>query len=262
MLPYLVPLTWLATALALLALPYARLAAADTLTIAGGWVFTVASKARPRRIAKMPRRHPRIAHFMPYLIGDALTAPARAARLGFAFIDMNGNADADDCTWIVHWDRFRIQFGWYWTGELDAKGREVRARVPASWPKYLHLLHSDQVELLRSAKRGGKRPRRAMAAMRACAEAGVIMCLEVKNSPAYLRARAWTLLGQCAAISGATVIPMTLQNLSRKGHPEDPWVRLKLAHHAGHFPDVAILPRGKAPASVPDYVAVWGSWRR
>lgn len=249
-------LLW-APAIALALLPLAQ-----TTTDA---LFAAPAQARPRRIRKMPRRHPRIAHFMPYLIGDALTAPARAARLGFRFIDMNGNADAEGCTWIVHWDRYRLQYAWVWTGELDAKGREVRKRVPADWPKYLHLLTSDQVELLRSARRGGKRPRRALAAMNACREAGVILCLEVKNSPAYLREHAWVLLGLWAAVSGATVVPMTLQNLHRKGHPEDPWTRLELAHRVGKFPNVAILPRGKAPAtpaSVPGYVAVWGNWRR
>ncbi|MBO9522838.1 MAG: hypothetical protein J7518_14995 [Nocardioidaceae bacterium] len=227
-------------------------------------------RALIRRPSPMPTRHPRVAHFMPYLMGDAIYAPRRARRLRYRYIDMNGNCDRDGWVWLIHWAKYRMQYRWVVLlaadGKVrrDAKGREVRARVPAAWPEVLHELSSGQVKRLRSAKRGGSRPYTAAEGMIACEEADVTLCLEAKGSPLFLTPEPWEWLHAWAVKTGVSMVVMTLQNVYRKGHPEDPYTRLWLAIEHGFA--VALLPRMKRPASWAIWesrgVQLWGKWKR
>lgn len=212
----------------------------------------------------VPARHPRTAHFMPYLFGDSLAALKRAKRLRFKYVDQNGLCDAEGQTWISHWPKYRKQYRWYFTGRTTGSGnrrREIRARVPAHWPEKFHNLTTAQAASLRSARIGGRRPLRARTHMHEAHRLGLVLCLEVKNSPGFLKASTWHRLAGDRDATGCRVIVMTLQNQGGNAHA---FVRLTGAHAAG-FP-VALLPRGKRPSNwhaawVPMGVRQWGRWR-
>lgn len=208
----------------------------------------------PPQPARMPTQHPHIAHFMPYLIGDSLRAILMAFKLGFRYIDQNGQADAHGIVWIMHWARVILNgYRWYWTGHHHADGTEVRRRVPWSW-KIDHL-STTEVSHLRSRKRGGRRPHTARVHMAHCKAKGRILCLEGKGT--LHRPVSFTYVASSAISTGCVVIFMTLQSIPG-------WrTRLRNAHAVG-LP-LAILPRGRKPDDWHEFeamgVQVWGRWR-
>ncbi|MBO9523415.1 MAG: hypothetical protein J7518_17945 [Nocardioidaceae bacterium] len=224
--------------------------------------MTLRALTRPRWPQPMPEHHPKTAHLLPYLVGDARSAPSAAHRAGYRYIDMNGNADKWGWTWLIHYDEYRKQYPYICIG-VDANGREKRIEVPDDWPLYVHQLPPSQVRMLRSALVGGHKPITAKAGMIECVRHGMILCLEVKGSPGYLGLRAWAILRLWAIQTRAVVIIMTLQNLYRRGHPEDPWTRLSWAGRMKFAR--AILPRGPEPDEWPAYreagIKKWGEWR-
>lgn len=228
------------------------------------FVLALALLAQLPPVAKIPARHPRIAHFMPYLVGDSLRGLKRAKRLRFRYVDQNAHSDAQGLTWVLHWRKYRKQYRWIWTGRFVGKGRtrrEQRRRVPKSWPQDFAQLTSAQVRLLRSRKIGGVRPYRARTHFALAHELGLKLCLEVKRSPHYLREPAWDNLAADRAATGAAVIIMTLQS---QGGDDEALTRLTWARRKA-FP-VALLPRGERPADwftawQPLGIQVWGRWR-
>jgi len=217
----------------------------------------------------LPEHHPRLLHLTPYLRGDSLAAIALAGRLrrrGLVWgIDQNAVADVDDVSWITHWPEYRKQYPYVATGEFRGRGalrREVRIPVPSSWPRKLWDLHSHQVERLRSAQVGGRRPRRARVHMLRALERDVPLMIEVKHSPAYRHRAAWVKLAQDRAAVGARRVGiMTLQTQ----WPDDE-ACLEVLEHAveAEFP-VALLPRAPRPAGWSRWVMLgvrkWGRWR-
>lgn len=217
----------------------------------------------PRRLRSMPKKHPRIAHFMPYAWGDSLAAIVTAARLLFRYIDQNAHVDADSEVWILHWGDMR-DFRWEWTGAYVGHGkrrREVRRRVPK---RPIGGMPTSKVARRRRRAVGGRRPRRAIAHMRRAESAGIVWCMEAKGSRGFLRRQVWEHLAAQATETGVRMVVMTLTNLHRKGHPSDPYDRLLLASAVGF--QVAVLPRTKRPAKWHEYkkagIAVWGRWRK
>lgn len=201
------------------------------------------------------RRHPRIAHLMPYLRGDSLAAITFAARvLRRRFIDQNGQEDADGVVWILHWARLvKGGYRWHWTGQHDAHGREVRVRIPRG--RMVDDCTTRYMAGVRSRKYGGRRPRTAEEHMARCARYGRILCLEGKGT---LRTRkAYEYLAAAAVRTGCVVVFMTLQSIPGWRH------RIRSAL-AVKFP-VALLPRGAKPDDWQTFadagVQVWGRWR-
>lgn len=213
----------------------------------------------------MPNRHPRLLHLAPYLRGDSLGAITRAWRLRRWGIDQNGNNSAQGTTWVLHWGRFRKQWRWYWTGTYRGRGwrrREVRARVPKAWPGAINDLNDSQIEVLRSARVGGRRPYKAVTHMHHAAELqrrrpsqDFTWVLEMKggfNKPSILER-----LAHDANRSGVQMAVMTLTSIPG-------WrTRAKLAKAQGF--QVAVLPRGRKPGDWQDFadlgIKVWGRWR-
>jgi hypothetical protein len=237
-------------------------AAAQAFALAGPGGLTLTA---PRRRGLTPQHHPRVAHFMPYLRGDSLAAIWLAIKLGFKYIDQNGQCDADGTVWITHWGRFRKQYMWMWTGQYKGRGklrREVRVKVTFKGQK-IEQLHTHEVDKLRSARFGGQRPRTARRHMEVCAAANITLCFEAKDSVGFLTPAVWARLRQDAIATGAVVIVMTLTSLYRPGHPEDPYTRAALAVTTGGFP-AAMLPRTHRPADLQRLhnlgIEVWGRW--
>lgn len=214
----------------------------------------------PRR---WPIPRPRIAHFMPYLLGDSLAAIRRARRLGYRYIDQNIQATRDGFAVVVHWGNMRrAGYTWRWTGNYDAQGREVRVKVV----RVIDIADEDwdTIQRLRTRKYGGQRPRLALAHMREAARVGVTLCLEAKGSRQFVGTNhpVWKRLETWAAETGAHVIIMSLQNMGSERRV----LHVLTAAHAHGFA-VALLPRGPKPRDwatrwAPLDVAVWGHWRR
>jgi hypothetical protein len=205
------------------------------------------------------RRHPRLLHLDPYLRGDSLAAVRLAGwlrRHGRVWgIDQNGNRTADRTVWILHWARYRMQYPWIWTGERGIGGREIRRRVPPSWPVKFYDLHDHQAAMLRSARIGGRRPHRARRHMAEAAKAGVPWCLEGKNK---MHAADWDRLTRDAAETGVVCVFMVLSSWP------DWQADIRVA--AEHGWAVAVLPRTHRPAGWAAFQAetgcqVWGHWR-
>lgn len=203
----------------------------------------------------MPNHHPRIAHLMPYLFGDSPHALIVAHRLGYRFIDRNGQRDRNNVVWIMHWaDLRKGGYRWVFTGNHDAKGREIRARVPKGTK--VHHCSTDYVGRLRTRKHGGRRPHTAAEDMAGCKARGLTMCLEGKGTVTTPGAFAY--IANASARTGCPVIFMTLQSIGG-------WrTRLTLAH--GVNLPLALLPRGPKPGDWPRFRAMgvrrWGRWRR
>lgn len=208
----------------------------------------------------IPARHPRIAHFMPYIFGDSLAALRKAKRLGFRYVDQNGLCDAQGIVWIFHWPKYRKQYRWISTGRHTKRGREIRVRVPKSWPAKVQDLQTSQVERLRSARFRGRKPWKARTHFAEAARLGLVLCLEVKGSPGFQNLATWRSLAIARDAFDAKVVVMTLQN---QGGNAAARRRLELAAQHG-FP-VALLPRGKRPADWLEWqqlgVKQWGRWR-
>jgi hypothetical protein len=192
---------------------------------------------------------------MPYLRGDSLwTIWFAATVLHRRFIDQNTQADAHGVVWVMHWARIVLNgYRWYWTGERDADGREVRRRVPRAWQ--IQNLSTAQVSHLRTRRRGGKRPHSALTHMRRMAKYNRVWCLEGKGTMRH--AVSFSYLANCARLTGCLVVFMTLQSIPGWRN------RLRKAHAAG-FP-CALLPRGPKPDDWHEFeamgVQVWGRWR-
>jgi hypothetical protein len=212
----------------------------------------------PRKPAGWPiRRHPRIAHFLPYLVGDSIRAIFRAILLGFRFIDQNGLATQDHTTWILHWHRYRLQYPYHWTGHYHASGREVRRLVPRTWPKRFDDLTDHQAARLRQFPRGGKRPKRAEAHMIVAAHGHIIWCLETKAGRPMLQARTWDRLAADAVRTDVVMVVMVLTSWHG-------WQKIASMAAVRGFA-VAVLPRTPRPSDWPALealgVQVWGKWR-
>lgn len=229
------------------------------LLLLGHHAVTRAALTAPRRPRSWPiRHHPHLAHFMPYLTGDSLGAIRRAARLrrlGLVWgIDQNGNRTADRTAWILHWGRYRWQYPLYWTGRTTSSGREIRARVPASWPRQFSQLTDAQAVLLRSLPVGGRRPHRAKVHMAAAAHHGVPWCLEGKG---HFHGVDWDRLTAEAVETGVTCVFMVLTSW--------PDWRTDVREATARGWAVAVLPRTPKPADWPEFAAlgvqVWGRWR-
>lgn len=213
----------------------------------------------PRRPAAWPiRRHPAIAHLMPYLRGDSLHAIWFAARiLRRKFIDQNAQADRSGLVWIMHWaNLWKGGYRWEWTGQHDAKGREIRHQIPRHRRgEHINELSSEQVARRRTAQYGGRRPHTAEASMARCAKYGVTLCLEGKGT--CVGARPFAYLAAAAKRTGCAVVFMTLQSI--RG-----W-RTRLADALAVDFACALLPRGPKPADwsriAAQGVQVWGRWR-
>lgn len=225
---------------------------------------------------QLPERHPRLAHRMPYIVGDALSSLRWAfAVLKWWGIDQNGLADLDGCVWVMHWPKWRK--GGYVRRVVGHKFRgrgkrrravEVLGPVPSSWGP-IDQLRTSQVAELRT--RTGKRPTRAAehfrelhrletthprAARRRRLGRLFALVLEVKGSPGFRTEAVWARLEHEHQLAGSPRVGvMTLQNL---GGDAAALERLELAYAHG-FP-VALLPRGRE-FPLPPYVRVWGRWR-
>lgn len=214
----------------------------------------------PNRPSPMPDRHPHIAHFDPYLFGDSLRAIRLAKRLGYRYIDQNGQVDRDGETWVVHWWRFRKEWNWMWTGEYNRLGIEKRVRVGYK-SATIGGLSSRKVERLRSARFGGRRPRRLVAHMQRAADVGIILCWEVKNARAFCDKTIAQRVRAQAIRTGVVMVVMTLQNL-----PDNAAAFCRLKNFAEEGFAVALLPRGPKPADWDGRWAdigckQWGRWR-
>jgi hypothetical protein len=217
---------------------------------------------RPRRPKKMPRSHPRVAHFMPYLRGDSMRAIWLAVRHGYRFIDQNVQKDAEGERWVIHWGRFRKQWTWQWTGEYVGTGRlrrEKRVRVRYHH-NFLRQLSTEQVSRLRSRRIGGTRPRKLRDHMAECARRRIILCSEFKYTP---NREEWAEIARDAAQTGVTMIVMRLSNVS--GGIVGAFHCLSWAVEVGFA--AALLPRGRKPVDwetkwVPLGIQKWGYWRR
>jgi hypothetical protein len=212
----------------------------------------------PRKPKGWPiRRHPRIAHLLPYLVGDSIKAILRAIVLGFRFIDQNGLATRDLTVWVLHWHRYRLQYPYVWTGRYK-NGREVRVLVPRSWPRKFDALTDAQAARLRSRPRGGKRPRRADAHMVVAAHGGIIWCLESKGGHPW---RQPGTLDRLVADAVRTDVVMVLMILTSGPGWQD---IARMAAERGLA--VAVLPRTRKPDDWPALEALgvqaWGRWRR
>jgi hypothetical protein len=218
----------------------------------------------------LPERHPKLLHLSPYLRGDSLAAITLAGKLGRLGrvwgIDQNGVCDQDGTVWVLHWPTYRKQYPWIWTGHYVGTGprrREVRRRVPDSWPEHVWDLSSDEVELLRSAPIGGRRPHRARVHMAHAADRNVRWILEVKHSPGFRDRAVWEqLAADRRSVRATRVGVMTLQ--TQWSTDEIAFEVLEHAVEVG-FP-VALLPRRRRPADwstrwVMLGVRKWGSWR-
>lgn len=216
----------------------------------------------PRRPAKMPRSHPRVAHFMPYLRGDSMRAIWLAVRHGYRFIDQNVQKDAEGQRWVLHWGRFRKQWKWQWTGEYVGTGRlrrEKRVRVRYH-QQFLRQLSTVQVSRLRSRRIGGSRPRLLRDHMAECARRRIVLCAEFKYTPTR---EEWAEIAADAIATGVTMVVMRLSNVS--GGIVGAFHCLSWAAEVGFCG--ALLPRGRKPADwetewVPLGIQKWGRWRR
>ncbi len=218
---------------------------------------TIPAPPRPKVV---PERHPRIAHFLPYLLGDSLRALALAIRLGYHYIDLNIRVDGQGRVWVLHWRRSNREWRWRWIGERTERGREIRVRNNDRRP--IEQLTTAEVSRLRARRFGGRRPRKLMTYMLRARKHDLTLCLEAKNSPAFQRPEVWKRIATMASVTGCLVIVMTLQ---RPGEPAHRAFKiLKNATRVG-FP-VALLPRGPKPSDwesvwMPLGVQKWGRWR-
>lgn len=215
---------------------------------------------RPRQPEPMPDHHPRIAHFLPYLIGDSLGSIGRAAVLGFPWIDQNVHSTKDLVAYVLHWRKFRRQFAYYWTGRYVGRGRlrrEERKRVPWWWPHNFDHLTSAQASRLRSAPIGGKRPRRAVAHMERARQRKIKWAGEAKNSKGLNERAFWERLAEEAVRTDVVMAVMVLTSWAN-------WRTIVRHAHAVGFA-VAVLPRTPKPDDWPEFKAlgiqVWGRWR-
>lgn len=233
------------------------------------------ARTSPRRVAAMPKHHPRLLHLMPYGIGDSLRALWLLVLSRCWGIDQNGQVDLHHVVWILHWPRIgRNGYRWLWTGERTKRGREVRRRLTkAERDRLIQHCPTGWVQRLRSRRLGGRRPYTAMVHMRRLADLNAkrvakgkpekVWALEVKGNPLWLLAAPWLYLRRCATTTGVLMVAMTLQrnqlDSARALHV------LRLAHHVLEVP-VAVLPRAAKPANwtaewEPLGVQVWGRWR-
>jgi hypothetical protein len=216
----------------------------------------------PRQPVPIPDHHPRIAHFRPYLWGDAIPAQTVAYRLGYRFVDNNGQSDAEYTVWGVHWADLR-EYPYVWTGRYDDKGREIR-KLRGVRPRIQHM-PTEFVGRLRSAKHGGRRPKKMFHHMRRAAALDkrrpawhpFTLCIEVKGSPGFLLRETWRRLNLETRFTEARIVIMTLQDIPG-------WrQRLELAHEFGFA--TALLPRLAKPADWPHFVEMgvqkWGSFK-
>lgn len=219
--------------------------------LALGWL------SMPTRASWWPHRHPHTVHRMPYLLGDSLTTLRWAKRMRRIYVDQNALLDRQGAVWIMHWPMFRKSWRWMWTGRYRGKGRlrrEVRVRVPASWPAKVQLLSTKQVGQLRSRKVGGRRPHRARTHFQLSADLGRVLCMEVKrNHRAWeVSAELWDGLARDRDATGARVGVMTLGN---QPGGNDAAFRVLTMARARNFP-VALLPRSPKPSAA-DWRARW-----
>lgn len=207
----------------------------------------------------VPEHHPRIAHFMPYLKGDSIKAIALAFFAHFLFIDQNVQDDREGGLWVLHWGRWKKQWRWIWTGEYDARGREIRVRCRYKRDK-IHQLSPEQVSRLRSKRRGGFRPRTLREHMLRCAFWGITLCAEFKFTVTVAQAEQ---VATDAIETGCKIVAMRLSNVA--GGIRGAYLTLSRLANAGVAG--ALLPRGRKPADwetawVPLGIKCWGRWRR
>lgn len=218
--------------------------------------------AVPLRPSVMPRRHPRIAHFMPYLKGDSLRAIVLAVRLKYHFIDQNVQQDGQGFLWVLHWGRWRKQWRWMWTGRyVTRRGKRIEERVRCHYRRdKINQLSTEQVSRLRSKVRGGTRPLPLRTHMEWCAARHIILCAEFKFTASGEQAAQ---VAKDAIETGCVVIVMRLSNVAGGIHG----AFLTLARFAEVGICVALLPRGRKPVDwetrwVPLGIQKWGRWRR
>jgi hypothetical protein len=201
---------------------------------------------------------------MPYLRGDSLHAVWVAVHiLRRRFIDQNGQVDAFGVWWIMHWSLLRRGgYRWLFTYKHDAKGREIRVRVPKT--RKVQHCPTGYVERLRTRKRGGRRPHKAAEHFTHWADEDVTGCLEGKGTVTKAPQESYDELVADALASGCRMVFMTLQSIPG-------WrTRLRKMHAAGVRNGVtvplALLPRGRKPADWSEFedigVQVWGRWKR
>jgi hypothetical protein len=213
----------------------------------------------PRAPRNWPiRRHPRIAHLMPYMWSDSLRSVRVAKRLGFRFTDKNGQVDADRVTWIVHWAVIGKNRGLTWiaTDHRDARGREVRRRLTkAELASRIKDHPTEWVARLRTREHGGRRLYTAREMMAEHARLDMTMCLEGKAT--MKGARAFQLLAGDAIATGVRIVFMRLQDI--------PGWRKAFRRALAVGLVCALLPRGPRPADWASWkargVQRWGSWR-
>lgn len=208
----------------------------------------------PWRPANWPYKRPRIAHFMPYMLGDSLGAIRRAQRLGIRHVDQNVNLTKDLVPVVVHWPLLR-------KNGLNYEKRGGRRRRHRYGPSaQVADLTWDQLQRLRT--RSGRRVHRAGIHMAEAARRGRVLCLEVKGDKRFdVAGPHWTYLHTQAVRTKARVVIMTLQNLGGNEH-----ARARLVQAADRGFPVALLPRMAKPVDwdrrwAPHKVAVWGRWR-
>lgn len=206
------------------------------------------------------RRHPKIAHFMrtatPYLFTDSFAALRLAKRLRLRGADRNLACTADGWAVVVHWPRMvKNGYRWRWTGEHDARGREIRERASRRFLVHEHTL--EQTLTFRTRRRGGRRPHTAEQDMAVAAELGREWYGEAKGSPGFNHPLVWERLRASWIRTGVRAAIMTLTKL--------PGWRDRVEQALAHDFPVAVLPRTPRPADWAKYadagVQVWGRWR-
>lgn len=206
-----------------------------------------------------PYRRPRIAHFMPYLVGDSLSSWKRARRLRIRHKDQNAQCTRDNHAVGVHWSAMaKNGYKYRATGEHYRLpgGRMVEKRVKV--PGRLRVEEHDLAAVLtfRTARIGGRRPHTIREHMVAAVEQNRIMCLEVKGAPGFKHDEVWDRLAADAAATGVVLVVMTLTSIPGW------WDRCQQAHRVELA--VAILPRMAKPPwwDQPGWrPQVWGRWR-
>ncbi len=232
-------------------------------------LFLVGLVQPVRHPVPLPNRHPRIAHFLPYIFGDSLRALKRAKRLGFKYIDLNLNLTKDLFPVVGHWARF--WFDGYRYVMVKRGGSKPKAHPKARWVNgewivkspykksmSLHSLTWKQVQLLRTRK--GRKYYLARVYMIHAHALGITCCFELKGtwgwgSPVFQMMASW------AIDADASVVLMMLQSM---GTNAKVFEILNGARTAGFA--AALLPRRKKPHDweskwVPAGIKQWGRWR-
>lgn len=203
----------------------------------------------------LPQHHPRLAHYLPYHVGDSLASVQRAARDKCWGIDVNMHPTADLVGVAKHWgDPAHPGDGFthLWTGPGWGRGE----LVPDPHPSY-NIAQRLWAEVQRLTDATGRQRIARMAEFYAeGVKLGVHIMAEAKGPVLLEDPTFWDRLGAEADAVGHPRVMMTLSDIGSATK------RLRAAKAAGF--QTAVLPRGKRPAGFDQYWdpvtdRVWGT---